>query len=35
MNSIEKVREFLETEIGEQILLKIYPLLLDVGDAVF
>lgn len=35
MNSIEHVREFLETEIGEEALIKVYPLLLDIGDDVF
>ena len=35
MHSIENVREYLETEIGEEILLKVYPRLLDVGDDVF
>ena len=35
MHSIEHVREYLETEIGEEILLKVYPRLLDVGDDVF
>lgn len=35
MHSIEHVREYLESEIGEEVLLKIYPLLLDVGDDIF
>ena len=35
MNSIEHVREYLEKEIGEDLLMKVYPLLLDVGDDVF
>lgn len=35
MNSIEHVREFLEAEIGEETLIKVYPLLLDIGDDVF
>lgn len=35
MHSIEHVREYLENEIGEDKLLKAYPILLDVGDDVF
>ena len=35
MHSIENVREFLESEIGEELLLKVYPVLLDIGDDVF
>lgn len=35
MHSIENVREFLESEIGEQLLLQVYPVLLDIGDDVF
>lgn len=35
MHSIEHVREYLESEIGEDLLLKVYPKLLDVGDDVF
>ena len=35
MHSIEHVREYLETEIGEEKLLKVYPLLLEIGDDVF
>lgn len=35
MHSIEHVREFLETEIGDEILMKVYPLLLEIGDNVF
>jgi hypothetical protein len=35
MHSIEHVREYLESEIGEELLLKVYPKLLDVGDDVF
>jgi hypothetical protein len=35
MHSIEHVREYLETAIGEEKLLKVYPKLLDVGDDVF
>ncbi len=35
MHSIEHVRELLEREIGEESLMKIYPLLLDIGDDVF
>ena len=35
MNSIEHVREYLETCLGEDLLMKIYPILLDIGDDVF
>lgn len=35
MHSIEHVREYLEQEIGEDILLKVYPRLLDIGDDIF
>lgn len=35
MHSIEHVREYLEGEIGEELLMKVYPRLLDVGDDVF
>lgn len=35
MNSIEHVREYLESEIGEDLLMKVYPRLLDVGDDIF
>ena len=35
MNSIEHVREYLETEIGEDKVVQIYPILLDIGDQVF
>lgn len=32
MYSIEHTREFLEQELGERTLMKIYPVLLDFGD---
>jgi hypothetical protein len=32
MHSIERVREYLETEIGESKVVLIYPILLDIGD---
>jgi hypothetical protein len=35
MHSIEAVRDYLEKEIGESKLMKIYPLLLDLGDDIF
>jgi hypothetical protein len=35
MHSIEHVREYLESEIGEDLLMKVYPRLLDVGDDIF
>lgn len=35
MHSIEHVREYLEQEIGEDLLIKVYPRLLDVGDDIF
>ena len=35
MHSIEHVREYLEKELGEEVLMKIYPILLDIGDDVF
>lgn len=35
MHSIERVREYLETEIGESKVVLIYPILLDIGDQVF
>ena len=35
MHSIENVREYLESEIGEEKLLKVYPRLLDIGDDIF
>ena len=35
MQSIENVREYLESEIGEKKLLEIYPRLLTLGDDLF
>ena len=35
MHSIENVREFLEKEIGEDTVVQIYPMLLDIGDEIF
>lgn len=35
MHSIEHVREYLEKELGDDLLMKVYPRLLDVGDDVF
>ena len=35
MHSIEHVREYLENEIGEETLLKVYPLLFESGDDIF
>jgi hypothetical protein len=35
MHSIENVREFLEKEIGEDLVVKVYPMLLDIGDDIF
>ena len=35
MHSIENVREFLEKEIGEDTVVTIYPMLLDIGDEIF
>ena len=35
MQSIEAVREFLEKEIGEDTVVKVYPMLLDIGDEIF
>jgi len=32
MYSIEYVREYLENEIGEDTLLKVYPILMDFSD---
>lgn len=32
MHSIEHVREYLEEEIGEETLMKVFPILLDFGD---
>jgi len=35
MHSIESVREYLENEIGEDLLMKVYPRLLDIDDDIF
>jgi|688.fasta_scaffold82031_1 hypothetical protein len=32
LQSIEHVREFLEKSLGEEKLMKIYPILMSVGD---
>jgi hypothetical protein len=34
MVTIENVRAYLEKEIGEEKLLKAYPILLDFGEAI-
>lgn len=35
MHSIEHIREYLEIQLGEDLLMQVYPLLLELGDEVF
>jgi hypothetical protein len=35
MHSIENVREYLEEELGDKLLMRLYPRLLDIGDDIF
>jgi len=35
MHSIENVREYLEKELGEDVVVRVYPMLLDIGDEIF
>jgi len=34
MDSIENIREYLEIELGESVLLKAYPILKDIGESI-
>ena len=35
MHSIENVREYLEKELGEDVVVRVYPMLLNIGDEIF